>query len=51
MLVGVVDGGYTQQTIITYVCLQQDRRVGKVIGAREGKGTPYSRVWLVLVAV
>lgn len=41
---GVVDGGYTQQTVITYVCLQQARRVAKVIGAWEGKGT--GRYWL-----
>lgn len=51
MLVGVADGGYTQQTVITYVCLQQNRRVAKAIGAWEGKGTPCSRVWLMRVEV
>lgn len=36
-LVGVADGGYTQQTVITYVCLQQDRRIAKAIGHGKGK--------------
>lgn len=51
MLGGAVGGVHTQQTVITYVRLQQDRRAGKAMGVQEGKGAPYSRIWLMPVVV